>query len=90
MNDVNHSYTGSGWRFVRLLKKALTVLVLLLLVTEVGVRFSGLVDFPIYTVESAIGYIPTPSQSGTFFNKNPWVFNDRSMGTESNHILKIT
>jgi hypothetical protein len=50
--------------------------------SEVAVRWSGLVDFPVYTVDSEIGYLPAPNQSGKFLNKNRWVFNDRSMATE--------
>jgi hypothetical protein len=53
----------------------------LLVLAEGGVRYSGLVDFPLYAKDSAIGYIPAPKQSGSFLNKNAWVFNDRSMGT---------
>lgn len=51
--------------------------------TETGVRLSGIIDFPTYTIGNDIGYIPKPTQSGTFLNKNSWVFNDRSMGTEN-------
>lgn len=51
--------------------------------TETGIRLSGIIDFPTYTIGNDIGYIPKPAQSGTFLNKNSWVFNDRSMGTEN-------
>lgn len=56
----------------------------LLIGLELTVRLSGMVDFPIYDTDDGISYIAKPSQSGTFLNKNPWVFNDRSMGTEQN------
>lgn len=56
----------------------------LLAIAETGVRLSGLTDFPVYTVSNDIGYIPQANQTGTFLNKNSWVFNDRSMGVESN------
>jgi lysophospholipase L1-like esterase len=55
----------------------------LVLASEGAVRWSGAVDFPIYAIDSGIGYIPAPNQSGKFLNKNVWVFNDRSMGTEA-------
>lgn len=51
-------------------------------VAELYVRYAGYVDFPIYVADSRIGYIPKPGQSGNFMNKNDWVFNNMSMGTE--------
>ncbi len=54
----------------------------LLLISELAVRWIGLVDFPIYTVDSGIGYLPAPNQSGKFLNKNAWYFNGRSMATD--------
>jgi hypothetical protein len=63
--------------------KAILVLTFALIATETGVRLSGISDVPTYAVGGDIGYIPKPSQSGKFLNKNSWVFNDRSMGTES-------
>ena len=55
-----------------------------LLVVELGVRASGIVDFPIYNVDSAIGYIPKSNQSGQFMNMNDWFFNDKSMPIADN------
>lgn len=65
------------------LKRVSLAAVCLLLLAEGTARLSGAVDFPIYTIDSEIGYIPSPNQSGRFLNKNAWVFNDRSMGTEA-------
>lgn len=66
---------------MKYVRRALLAVIGLALLTEATVRFSGLVDFPTYAVDSDIGYIPKPNQSGNFLNKNHWVFNDRSMGT---------
>jgi hypothetical protein len=52
-----------------------------LVITELTVRASGLIDFPVYSVDNEIGYIPEPNQAGTFLHRNSWVFNDRNMGT---------
>lgn len=51
--------------------------------TELVVRLSGVLDFPLYAVDPEIGFVPKPNQSGKFLNKNAWVFNDRSMGTDT-------
>ena len=59
-------------------------LCIVLVATEIGVREGGLVDVPLYNVDGKIGYIPKPSQSGRFLDKNRWVFNDRSMGVDAN------
>ena len=57
---------------------------LVLGVIEASVRLSGITDFPIYTWDTVIGYIPSANQRGSFLNKNSWAFNDRHMGTEKN------
>jgi len=57
------------------------LLFLLLAVTELAVRLSGVGDFATYNVDGQIGYIPKPNQSGSFLRTHTWVFNDRSMGT---------
>ncbi|MES2308620.1 MAG: hypothetical protein V4507_07140 [Verrucomicrobiota bacterium] len=54
-------------------------------ISEVGVRTAGLGNFPIYQTDSEIGYIPAPSQSGKFLNKNDWCYNDKSMGVSENY-----
>lgn len=64
------------------MRRALLGAVCLLVASEVAVRLSGAVDFPLYSVDSEIGYVVKPDQSGTFLNKNRWVFNDRAMGTD--------
>lgn len=55
----------------------------LLAMTELAVRLSGIVNLPIYNVDDEIGYIPKPSQAGSFLHVHDWVFNDRSMGVAS-------
>lgn len=57
--------------------------ILLLAIVEVAVRVSGITDFPTYAADEHLGYIVTPNQSGMFLHHNRWVFNDRSMGTDS-------
>lgn len=52
----------------------------LLVVTEIGVREAGLVDFPIYSRDDHFGYAPAPNQAGRFLNQNAWLFNNRGMG----------
>lgn len=47
---------------------------------ELAARLSGATDFPIYQVDTDIGYIPAKNQSGRFLNKNQWVFNELHMG----------
>lgn len=53
----------------------------LLIGIEIAVRASGLVDFPLYDANKEIGYIPKPSQAGSFLHKNIWQFNSLSMGS---------
>ena len=48
---------------------------------EVVARLSGITDFAVYAVDSDMGYIVKPSQSGTFLHKNSWAFNSKSMPT---------
>lgn len=69
---------------MKLIRRSLVVAVLLLVGTEAAVRLSGAVDFPLYSVDDEIGYAIKPNQEGHFLNKNHWVFNDRSMGTDQN------
>ncbi len=66
--------TTSGW----LQPFAFRLLVITLL-AEIGLRLSGAIDFPIYSTDADIGYVPRPGQVGSFLNKNRWVINDRSM-----------
>jgi hypothetical protein len=61
--------------------KIAALIIAVLCVAELAVRFSGLVDFPVYAVDDQIGYIVQPNQSGRFLNKNAWAFNSRSMPT---------
>jgi hypothetical protein len=53
----------------------------LCLVAEVAVRLAGVVDVPLFAVNTETGYLPAPSQSGTFMRKNAWAFNELGMGT---------
>lgn len=57
------------------------ILASLVIVGEGFARLSGLTDFPLYHADSRIGYIPAPSQSGSFMATNDWAFNEFSMGT---------
>jgi hypothetical protein len=59
--------------------KILGVTTAVIIAVEVSVRLSGIVDFPTYNLDSAIGYLPKESQTGFFLDKNDWYFNDRSM-----------
>jgi hypothetical protein len=61
---------------------------MLLSVSELLVRLTGLLDFPIYLTNDYLGYIPMPNQSGKFLNKNAWFFNDRSMAISKNYNSK--
>lgn len=58
----------------------------LLLAAELAVRASGLVDFPLYDANNRIGYIPKPSQRGSFLWDNTWAFNALSMGTDAEFV----
>lgn len=69
---------------MKLYKKILLGFLLLFGITEFGLRFLGLGNFPVYQVDPEIGYIAAPSQSGKFLNKNDWHFNDLSMGNSQN------
>jgi lysophospholipase L1-like esterase len=66
----------------RLAVRTLAVVVTLAALTEAGVRIGGLVDFPLYDVDSEIGYVVKPNQRGAFMRSHDWVFNDRSMGVD--------
>ena len=74
--DVPSKATAGRW-----LRRILAALVMLVLITEVGMRMAGMVDFPVYATDFEIGYVPRANQSGEFLNKNRWVLNDRSMNT---------
>src|SRR4051812_6093297 len=49
---------------------------------EIGTRVSGIADFPLYRADQSLGYVPAPNQRGAFLNRNGWVFNELSMGTD--------
>ena len=66
---------GKFWKFV-LAAGGVSVVM-----AETVPRALGMVDFPIYEVNDRIGYIPAPSQSGSFFNKNEWYLNSLSMAS---------
>jgi len=67
-------------RITRRLLVAALLAVAVLAGAEIYLRTSGIVDFPLYDVSPSLGYIPKPSQSGVFLDKNRWTFNDKSMG----------
>lgn len=56
-------------------------LALMLGLAELGVRLTGVVDFPVYDVDARIGYIPQAGQSGKFLRRNAWSINARGMGS---------
>jgi hypothetical protein len=55
-----------------------------IIAVEISVRASGIVDFPTYSVDAEIGYLPKESQSGVFLNGNDWYFNEKSMPIAQN------
>lgn len=69
----------------RLLSKRLfqvtTLMIALLLISELGLRAAGLVDFPLYDADPRIGYIPRASQSGAYLRHNHWQINEKSQGS---------
>ena len=60
---------------------AICALSTLLIAGEIAVRSIGAVDFPLYDGDNTIGYIPKANQSGSFLNKNDWIFNELHMGS---------
>lgn len=62
-------------------RKLLRGTLALLIIGELGLRIAGVVDFPTYSVDEEIGYIPSPGQAGHFLRTHDWVFNEHSMGT---------
>lgn len=63
----------------------LTTITLLILagMTELGIRLTGVMDFPIFGVDSTIGYVPKAEQSGNFLNRNNWSINEKGQGSPS-------
>lgn len=49
---------------------------------EFGVRYMGWVDVPLFVQDAQIGYLPAPSQAGSFMRRNEWAFNELGMGTK--------
>lgn len=58
-------------------------IIALVLLLEVVVRSLGFVDFPVYDVNSSVGYYLKPNQKGLFLNKNDWVVNELGMPAPS-------
>lgn len=52
------------------------------LIAEIALRVAGVVDFPLYVADAEVGYIPAPSQAGSFMRHRDWKFNALSMGAE--------
>lgn len=57
----------------------LAAVLLAVAAAELGLRAAGFIDFPVYTTDAELSYLPRPSQQGEFMNRNRWAFNDRSM-----------
>jgi hypothetical protein len=70
---------GNSMNRFQWIKLGAIVVVAGAITTEIGIRASGMVDFPIYDHNDSIGYIVRPNQSGRFLDKNGWAFNDLSM-----------
>lgn len=68
-------------RFWRLTRFVASFILVALVVGEISARVLGALNFPLYDVDNIIGYIPKSNQSGSFLNKNDWVFNDLHMGS---------
>lgn len=47
---------------------------------EIGARVCGISDLPLYVANGEIGYLPQPSQAGSFLRRSDWQFNSQSMG----------
>ena len=62
-------------------KKIAIAIPILLIAVELGIRATKITDFPLYDANSEIGYIPKPSQSGSFLHSHSWEFNSLSMGS---------
>jgi hypothetical protein len=50
-----------------------------LLLIELVIRGGGFIEFPLYQIDTEMGYILQPNQSGAFLKKNRWQVNERSM-----------
>jgi len=48
---------------------------------ELGLRWAGVMDVPLFVRDSQLGYLPAPQQQGHFLRRNAWAFNALSMGT---------
>lgn len=62
-------------------KKGFIVFVFLLFFAELSVRFAGIADVPVRLANSDTGYIPRPSQDGSFL-RNEWKINSMAMISE--------
>jgi hypothetical protein len=49
--------------------------------SEAALRYLGVDGFPLYLDSKALGYVPAPSQSGSFMGRK-WAFNSISMGVK--------
>ena len=79
-------FPGTTYRKVDLLKRrlCLTALVLIgaLAIVETVLRVLGVLNAPLYDVNSRIGYEVSANQRGKFLNTNHWLFNNKHMGAE--------
>ena len=60
----------------------LATLFSLFLIIEVGLRLSGAIDFPLYTIDDNGHYRLSASQRGSFLNKNDWYVNSRGFNNK--------
>lgn len=61
----------------------LATLFSLFLIIEVGLRLSGAIDFPLYTIDDNGHYSLSASQQGSFLNKNDWYVNSRGFNNKA-------
>ncbi len=62
------------------LKWFLLLTALLTVSLDMALRLAGADDFPLYRIDSEIGYVVAPDQRGNFLNRNRWEYNEYGMG----------
>lgn len=61
-------------------------IIFLILVFVMELLARSVLDFPLYSADSSVGYWLNPDQSGSFLFKNDWAFNDKSMGVANKFV----
>lgn len=65
--------------FLKLAKIAVLAGLIVAVAAEVGLRYFGVTDFPLYENSRELGYLPLPNQRGSYLGKYRWAFNELSM-----------